>query len=92
MILLLGWIGSILFAFCGFPQAYRCFKQSHANGVSWMFTVMWFLGEICYVWAVWLEFGFIPWMMANYFCNIFFILVILRYMVYPKRIFRKKKQ
>ena len=82
--MLLGWIGSLLFALCGFPQAYKCYKQKHSQGVSKLFIFMWLTGEICYIISIWLAFGFVLWMMANYFCNVFFILIIIYYMIFPK--------
>lgn len=30
----IGWIGSMLFAFCGLPQAIHAFKHKHADGMT----------------------------------------------------------
>lgn len=46
MINTIGIIASILFAFCGAPQAIQCIKQGHAIGISRSFVYMWLVGEI----------------------------------------------
>jgi len=81
----LGWIGSVLCALCGLPQAYKCFRQGHSIGVSRAFIFMWLIGEVCFIIATWGSFGFIGWLMLNYFCNIFFIGVIIKYMFLPRK-------
>ena len=86
---IIGWIGSILLAFCGIPQAYKCYKKGNTDGISKIFAFMWLLGEICFAIAVWVEFGFILWMMANYFINIISVLIILRYIIFPYRLTKK---
>jgi len=79
-----GWIGSICFAMCGVPQAYKCIRQGHADGLSPWFLLLWFVGEICYVGAVLLQFGWVGWMMFNYVLNIVCIVVIGVYYFRPK--------
>ncbi len=82
---LLGWIGSIGFALCGLPQVMQCIRQGHARGLSPWFLGLWLLGEICYVTAVLLEFGWVAWMMTNYVMNILWIVVMFRYLVWPRK-------
>ena len=43
---IIGWLGGILFAICAIPQAYACWKQKHAEGLSWLFLLTWTWGEI----------------------------------------------
>ena len=86
MIILLGWLGTLFFALCGVPQAYKCFRQGNAYGISKIFIFMWLIGEICYIIATWISFGFVFWLMINYFCNVLFILIIIYYMICPKKI------
>ena len=81
----IGWIGSIAFAVCGAPQAWACYRRGHAEGISLAFISLWLIGEICYVFSVLAKFGFISWMMFNYNLNIIFALVILYYIVRPRR-------
>jgi hypothetical protein len=47
------------------------------------FLWLWFGGEIFYGSAVYLEYGWIWWMMVNYVLNIACILVIFRYYFWP---------
>ena len=73
----IGWIGSFLLAFCGLPQAYKCWRTKRADDISWMFLLMWGFGELLILVYV------IPkldWpLVFNYAANIIFIGIILRY-------------
>lgn len=79
---LIGWIGSILFAACGIPQAYESFKKGHSNGLTWAFLLMWLGGEILTLAYI------IPKMdwplLFNYINNLICLLVILRYKIKPR--------
>jgi len=80
----IGWIGSLFLAVCGAPQAWKCFRQRTAKGISPWFVTLWLGGEICYVVSVLMKFGWVSWMMFNYSLNIFFALVIAYYLVFAK--------
>lgn len=43
---IVGWIGGLLFAFCGVPQAIKSYRTKHARDISWWFLWMWVGGEI----------------------------------------------
>ena len=79
----IGWIGSILLAFCGLPQAIESFKTKNSDGLTWSFLIMWGVGEIftiIYILPKW------HWpLIFNYTANIIFIGIILYYKVKPKR-------
>jgi uncharacterized protein with PQ loop repeat len=79
---IIGWIGSILFAACAIPQAWMCYKQKHAHGLSWGLLMMWFWGEILTFIYV-LPSGKIP-LLVNYVFNFLLLLVIIYYKKYPK--------
>jgi len=81
---IIGWIGSICFALCGTPQAWRCVQQGHTKGISPAFLWLWLIGELCYVAGVLLQFGFVAWMMTNYMLNIACVLIMLRYLLFPR--------
>jgi len=82
---ILGWIGSICFSLCGLPQAHKAYQDGHCNGLSSAFVLAWMAGELCYVAAVLLEFGWVGWMMFNYILNTLCLIVILRYKFWPTR-------
>lgn len=42
----IGMVGGILLALCGFPQAYKVYKEKNARGISGLFLLMWWLGEV----------------------------------------------
>lgn len=79
---IIGWLGSLAFSICAIPQAYHCFKNKHANGVSWLFIILWLLGEILTLIYV-IPKGHLP-LIVNYALNIVFIVVILYYKIMPK--------
>jgi uncharacterized protein with PQ loop repeat len=78
-----GWIGSILLAFCGLPQAIESYKTKNSDGLTWGFVLMWFVGEICTFIYI------IPKMdlplLFNYSANIMFLIIIIYYKINPKR-------
>lgn len=76
---LIGWVGSILFALCALPQAWLCFKQKHARGISWLFLMMWLWGEVLTFTYV-LPTGKLP-LLANYVMNFILLLIIIFYKV-----------
>lgn len=81
---LMGWVGSMLLAGCGLPQAVLCWRQGNAEALSWGFLGMWLGGEV-------LTFGYVLSFQApsyplvfNYSVNILALLVIFRYKVRPR--------
>ena len=79
---LIGWVGATMFAMCAVPQAWMCFKQKHAEGISWMFLMMWFWGEVLSFVYVFPS-GKLP-LLVNYIFNFLLLLVILYYKKWPK--------
>lgn len=78
----IGWLGSMLFALCGLPQAVQSYKQKHSNGLAWMFLLMWFFGEVLTFIYV-LPKADYP-LLANYVVNFGFLIVIGYYKLFPK--------
>lgn len=80
---MIGWIGSILLAFCGLPQAIESWKTKNSDGLTWGFLIMWGLGEIftiIYIIPKW------HWpLIFNYTANIIFISIIVYYKIKPRR-------
>lgn len=77
----IGWIGSILLAFCGLPQAIESFKTKSSAGLTWGFLFMWFVGELC-TFAYILPKMDLP-LMFNYGANIIFLIIIIYYKIKP---------
>lgn len=71
----LGWIGSILLAFCGAPEAYRALTATDYD-ISYLFLSMWFLGEIFVIIPVIKDIKK-PYLIFNYGANILFISIII---------------
>jgi len=80
---LIGYIGSIMLAFCGLPQAIESFKTKSSEGLTWGFLALWFFGEIL-TFAYVLPKMDLP-LLINYSANIIFLLIILYYKINPKK-------
>ena len=42
----IGWLGAVMFAFCGLPQAIKTYRTKRASDIAWGFVAMWFFGEV----------------------------------------------
>ncbi len=80
----LGWIASLLFAFCGAPQAWMSFKQKHSDGITWLLLIMWMSGELLMIIYVMANYMDVP-LMVNFILNIFFVGVMIWYKI-PREI------
>jgi uncharacterized protein with PQ loop repeat len=80
---LIGYIGSIMLAFCGLPQAIESFKTKSSEGLTWGFLALWFFGEIL-TFAYVLPKMDLP-LLINYSANIIFLLIILYFKINPKK-------
>lgn len=63
----------------------HCVKQGHARGLSTTFLSLWLIGELCYVAAVLMEFGWVAWMLMNYILNIVCVSVMFKYLIWPRK-------
>ena len=77
----IGWIGSILLAFCGLPQAIESYKTKSSAGLTWGFISMWFVGELC-TFAYIIPKMDLP-LLFNYSANIIFLIIIIYYKIRP---------
>jgi hypothetical protein len=81
---IIGWIGSFCFTVCAIPQTVQCVKQGHAEGLSRWCLAFWVGGEVFYPIAIYMEFGWIWWMMLNYIFNLICLTIICRYSIWPR--------
>lgn len=79
-----GWLGSILLAVCGAPQAHRSFTQKQTVGIAPSFLWMWFLGEVLTLFYILFDKYSLP-LVVNYTANIWFISVIIYYYYCPQK-------
>lgn len=80
---IVGWIGAILFALCGLPQAIHCYREGHSRGLSWGFLSMWLGGELFTI-AYVLPKGDIP-LLFNYFVNLVFLGVMVKFKIWERK-------
>ncbi len=83
---IIGWIGSFCFAICAIPQAYMSYKDGHSRGISWGLLILWFIGEVCTLIYIAPK-KHIP-LIFNYLSNLLFILIILKYKVFERRVLK----
>lgn len=79
---LVGWVGSLLLAFCGLPQALDSWRKGSSSGVTWGLLLMWGFGEVLTLAYVFPKME-LP-LIFNYTANIVFLLVIAHYKVFPR--------
>ena len=80
---IIGWLGSILLAFCGLPQAIESYKTKSSEGLTWGFLFMWFVGEIFTIIYI-LPQMVLP-LLFNYTANVIFLSIIIYYKINPKK-------
>ena len=83
MIEFVGWLGAILFALCGAPQAYKSYIDKHSHGLSWGFLGMWLAGEVCVLFYVAMT-TMDTILIANYVANLLILYVILYFKIKPE--------
>lgn len=78
MIETIGWIGSLLLAYCALPQVILTIRTKSAKGISWGFLLMWSIGEILtFIYIVSTTMS--PPLLINYGLNIIFLVIIIFY-------------
>jgi uncharacterized protein with PQ loop repeat len=75
---LIGWIGAIAFATCAIPQAWQSYKTKSSDGVSWLFLILWLLGEVLTIIYVCLTTMDLI-LLFNYLFNLTALLIIMYY-------------
>jgi len=84
----IGWIGAILFAICGVPQAIKVWWTHKTRDLSLTFLLMWWFGEIltfAYVVHDNYEHESYQWpLITNYVVNF----IIVSYLLWAKRAYK----
>jgi uncharacterized protein with PQ loop repeat len=80
---IIGYIGSIMLAICGLPQAIESYKTKSSEGLTWGFILLWFFGEL-FTFAYVLPKMDLP-LLINYSVNIIFLIIILYFKIFPKK-------
>lgn len=81
----IGWLGGILFAICGIPQAYTCWKDKNSYGLSWLFLITWFLGEVLTLTYILCKDVYDWPLIFNYTFNLLALLVIFYFKFFPSK-------
>lgn len=81
----IGSIGAILLALCALPQMIMAIKDGHCYGVSSLFLLAWYFGEIFMLAYCIDKTGTHGPLFYNYAANVAMLTVIVRYKYYPRR-------
>lgn len=79
----IGWVGSILFAACGLPQAVQSYRLGNSDGLAWSFLLMWFFGELFTLIYIIPKADY-P-LIFNYIVNMVFLLVIIKFKIWKRK-------
>jgi uncharacterized protein with PQ loop repeat len=71
----IGLVGNLCLAFCAIPQAYKSLHTGKADGLSFWFLLLWYLGEICTLIYVIDMLNFL--FFINYFINVVCLSIII---------------
>jgi len=80
---IIGYIGSIMLAICGLPQAIESYKTKSSEGLTWGFILLWLFGEL-FTFAYILPKMDLP-LLINYSANIIFLTIIVYFKIFPKK-------
>jgi uncharacterized protein with PQ loop repeat len=80
---IIGWLGSILLALYGAPQAWQSYKQGHSRGINTTLLIMWLAGEVLTLGAI-LSITPELFLLFNYGVNLVFISIICYYKIYER--------
>lgn len=81
---MIGWLGSLMLAFCGLPQAIKSFRDKHSNGLNYGFLILWTGGEILTLFAITKDAKSLIYLFFNYGTNLVFLTVIWFYKLFPR--------
>jgi len=80
-----GWVGSFCLIVCGLPQLIKTIRSKKIEGVSFLFLLLWFLGEFFSLFYVVVKTGKLP-LIFNYVINLLVTLILITYyMVYRRK-------
>lgn len=83
---MIGWIGSLMLALCGLPQAIKSVREKHSDGLDLLFLILWTLGELFTIVAIAKDASNLLYLFFNYGFNLFFLSIIWFYKVFPRRL------
>ena len=81
---IIGYIGAFCLSVCTIPQAIKCFFEKHAHGLSWMFLILWLVGEIAMMYFTVVTVGWFNPLIFNYVGNMILLVLILKYKIWPQ--------
>jgi uncharacterized protein with PQ loop repeat len=79
----LEWLGSVLLACAGIPQAVKVIREGHAQGMAgWYLTLLWFgfLSMVFYT----IGSHAAPQLAVSYYLQLVIFSVIIKYKIWPK--------
>lgn len=80
MIEFFGWLGSSFLVICSLPQLFKTFRTKNVQGLSFLFLLFWFLGEIFSLMYILFDVSKRP-LIFNYLTNTLICFLILIYYI-----------
>lgn len=80
----IGWLGAILLAVSGLPQAIKSLREGNSSGISHGLIWLWLLGEVAMLAYTIVSYAD-PILLINYAANLIFVAVIAFYRYFPKQ-------
>ncbi len=80
----IGYTGAILLAVCALPQMIMSIVTGHARGLSHLFLLSWYIGEILMLIFCIKTIGTHGPLYYNYLANTIMLSVIVRYKYFPR--------
>lgn len=85
MLDVVGYVGAGLLAICAFPQMIMCAVEGHARGISHLFLLSWYIGEILMLYYCVAVIGTSGPLFYNYLANVIMLSVIARYKYWERK-------
>jgi len=82
----LGYIGALLLAVCAVPQMIMCMIDGHAKGISHLFLLSWYFGEILMLIFCYDTVAHDSPLFVNYAVNVAILTIIAKYKYFPRRL------
>lgn len=80
-----GYIGAGLLALCALPQMIMTLKDGHARGISSLFLLSWYIGEILMFYFLVMTSNERGPLFYNYLINVIMLTVIVKYKYWERK-------
>ena len=87
----IGWLGAFFFAICAIPQVVKTYETKQTGDLSFMFLLLWFLGEVFTFFYIIIDDMHIGITHFPLYTNYVFNIVLVIYLLYAKIYYKNQK-